>query len=457
MQIKREFNAIKDYCCIGCGTCTLNSSNTVFIDSCGKYNVKYTDQSEANIHRSLMLCPFSTLSDNENVIGKRLFLGSNYKRQDHIGYYLNNYIAHVNDENIRSNASSGGITTWLLTALLEKGLITHAVHVGNSTNGKTLFKYTVSTTAKSVFEGGSSKYYPVEMSSVLEYIRDHEGSYAVVALPCFVKSLRLLQKENILFRKRIKLIISPICGHLKTLNYANFLAWQKGIDPKSLLAVNFRLKLPNKKASQYGTKFSYLSERSILNKEVANSSYKMGTDWGHGMFKYSACDYCDDVVGELADVSVGDAWLPEYIVDPKGNSIVIVRNELVDSMIKAAFDKNELYVKSILPDQVIESQAGGIRNKHEDLQYRLWLKKQKGEWRPIKRVEPSENSVSSKRKRIIELRIKISKLSHKYYREAIDRGRINFFYKRMIPILNRYTVINKGFIFLVKLKIKQIL
>ena len=32
-------------------------------------------------------------------------------------------------------------------------------------------------------------------------------------------------------------------------------------------------------------------------------------DWGMGIFKLGACDYCDDIVGETADISFGDAWL----------------------------------------------------------------------------------------------------------------------------------------------------
>ena len=30
------------------------------------------------------------------------------------------------------------------------------------------------------------------------------------------------------------------------------------------------------------------------------------------MLKYKACDFCDDVFGEVADVVFGDAWVEKY-------------------------------------------------------------------------------------------------------------------------------------------------
>jgi coenzyme F420-reducing hydrogenase beta subunit len=41
--------------------------------------------------------------------------------------------------------------------------------------------------------------------------------------------------------------------------------------------------------------------------------------WGTGLFKSNACDFCDDVTTELADVSL-DAWIP-YNKDGLGNSV----------------------------------------------------------------------------------------------------------------------------------------
>ena len=38
-------------------------------------------------------------------------------------------------------------------------------------------------------------------------------------------------------------------------------------------------------------------------------------DWGAGFFQNPACDACDDVVAETADMSFGDAWVEPYASD----------------------------------------------------------------------------------------------------------------------------------------------
>ena len=39
--------------------------------------------------------------------------------------------------------------------------------------------------------------------------------------------------------------------------------------------------------------------------------------WEYGYFKYKACDFCDDIFAECADITVGDAWLSRYKKDGK--------------------------------------------------------------------------------------------------------------------------------------------
>ena len=45
-------------------------------------------------------------------------------------------------------------------------------------------------------------------------------------------------------------------------------------------------------------------------------------------YEMHRCNLCCDSFGELADISCGDAWLPEYKgSDDKGTSVVVVRSE----------------------------------------------------------------------------------------------------------------------------------
>src|SRR5699024_5729330 len=67
---------------------------------------------------------------------------------------------------------------------------------------------------------------------------------------------------------------------------------------------------------------------------------EVGDMWGTGLFKANACDFCNDVTTELADISLGDAWLDEYKMDGLGNSIIITRSTIANEIIKKGITAN---------------------------------------------------------------------------------------------------------------------
>lgn len=444
MKLTEEIIKIKDNYCIGCGICSAVSNGRIKLDDFGKYNLCTEHFGISETKEILDVCPFSPHVNNENKLADVFLKGEKFLANNILGKFLSNYIGHVKNNDIRMNSSSGGLITWILIKLLENKLITHAIHIGKKEkNEQLLFNYVVSNSKKGVIDGASSKYYPIEMSSVLNFIKNNEGQFAIVALPCFAKGIRNLQLKDEIFKKRIKFVISPICGHLKSINYATFLAWQKNILPGNLDSINFRKKIEGAPSSKYGTQFSYISNNSKKSIIAKNIDFKMGTDWGHGMFKYPACDFCDDIVGEVADISVGDAWLPEYTDDYKGNSVAVVRNLLLDEIIKKGIEVGELKIELVSPEIVERSQIGGIRHKREDLAYRIYLKEKNNEWYPIKRVKASSKH-SYKRKKIIKARIKISALSHKLFKKALLNNDLNYFLKNMKPEIFRYELLYRS-------------
>jgi coenzyme F420 hydrogenase subunit beta len=434
----QEIELIKNNYCIGCGVCSVIDGFKVEFDAYGKYQVNFNDVYESQCKDVLKICPFAFNQLSEDNISSSFFHKTELK-DPFLGCYLNNYIGHVTNEKQRLNSGSGGIITWLLLTLLREQQITDAVFVTKSKSKNTLFEYKISSKTEDIEKGASSKYYPIELSNVLNQIKSNDGSYAIVALPCFTKSIRLLQMQYPIFKKRIKFIISLVCGHLKSKQYAECLAWQKNINYDQLIGINFRKKLSSETASQYGTEFTSKNEFGITNTDVVKTNaIEWGPNWGHGLFKYPVCDYCDDIFGENADISVGDAWLKEYIQDYKGNSIVTTRNIVIDKILKNGIKKNELHIKRVDTQPIVQSQKGGISNKRDDLEYRLYLKKKNQECYPNKRVKPSFSKVSKKRREIIKQRLKISQLSHKTYKMSVDNNNFSLFTATLNPEIERY-------------------
>ena len=179
------------------------------------------------------------------------------------------------------------------------------------------------------------------------------------------------------------------------------------------------------------------------------------TNWGEGMFKYKSCDYCDDVLAETADITIGDAWIPEYTNDSMGTNIIVVRNSQIMNIINKYRD--ELFLEELSEEKIFESQAGGFRHRREGLSYRLYLTDKKNQWRPKKRVD-AENSINKNRKKIYENRIKIYEESFRGYKLAEKSNNFNDFISYMNPIINHYKrLIHGPLIIRVLKKIKRVI
>lgn len=423
-----------DYC-IGCGICASveNSPLSMKLNEDGKY-VPYL--SEENLMESsndyTSVCPFSQKNNVESLIGQAAF--GNFEGihlDDYSGYHLKSYAGYVQENDYRDKGSSGGMGSWIAAKLLETNRVDGIIHVKSSVNkNDVLFDYQVSSDIESLSHGAKSKYYPIEMSQVLKFVKENQGRYAIIGIPCYIKGVRLLEKQDPIIKERIKYHIGLVCGHLKSDMFAKSIGWQLGIEPDKLEYIDFRKKLPNRAANDYG-----VAVRGKNEEYIAPTKSLYTTNWGQGFFKYNACEFCDDVLAETADVTVGDAWLPEYSEDTKGTNVIVVRHPDIQKI----FEEHEksVYLEEIDSEKVYQSQAGGFRHRREGLSYRLYLKDEANEWRPLKRVEPS-NKHTKKRKKIFGKRYNLSKESFNAYKIAKEKGDFQAFINYMDPLVKDY-------------------
>lgn len=385
------------------------------------------------------VCPFSSEAKTEDDIGRSLF-GVDGSYHPMLGYHIATYTGYVAEGEFRAKGSSGGLGKWILYELLRKGLVDAVIQISpeaSENEDGILYGYSVMRDPDEVLNGSKSVYYPVEMSDALSYIREHPGRYAITGIPCFVKALRLLAKQEGVFRDRIKYCVGLICGHLKSRRYADMIGWQFGIRPGDLGAIDFRTKLPGARANEKGV--TVRSIRSLDGEhppEIVQNLF--GTNYNHGFFQYKACNFCDDVVGETSDISVGDAWLDQYLPDGRGTSVLVVRRPEINELIQEALGAGRLHLERVDPEVVVESQAGGFRQRREGLSYRLELADKTGEWRPPKRVQPGEHRLSRKRRQIYELRAQLSERSHQAFKEALETNSFDVFKRSMEPLLDTY-------------------
>lgn len=404
--------------CIGCGVCVAQadaepaSLQHMDLDLFGHYKpvgtAEWLHQRSAGFART---CPFSPSARNEDELAADLFPNAAH-HDPAIGRFQTAYVGYVAEERFREWGSSGGMVSWAATELLRKGLVdgvAHAVAVEDPQRAGRFFQYRISRTEEEIRAGAKSRYYPVEMSEIIKAIRAVPGRYAVVGVPCFIKAVHLLQREDPVIRERVAFTLGLFCGHMKSARLIESFAWQMGVAVTDVQRVEFRLKDPNRPASWYTAHLTLKDGRTVQK----DWWHLADGDWGAGFFQNSACNFCDDVVAETADISFGDAWVEPYTSDGRGTNVVIVRSPVLQNLVAAAIEEGRLKLDTVDEKFVEQTQAAGLRQRREGLAYRLtW---HRPGIRPRKRVAPDSHRQALRRKLIYRMRSQITAWSHRVF------------------------------------------
>jgi coenzyme F420-reducing hydrogenase beta subunit len=399
--------------CIGCGSCVAREPAAhVQLDRFGNYrpagDPRWLSARSADLART---CPFSPVARNEDELAAELFPQA-ARAHPLLGRYESAYVGYVEEDRFRDEGSSGGLSSWVLAELLRSDLVdgvAHVVAADDPGRDGRFFHYRISRTEEEIRAGAKSRYYPVELSEVLRTIRSVPGRYAVVGVPCFVKAVQLLRREDPVVRERIAFTVGLFCGHMKSARLVESFALQMGVAIEDVQSVDFRLKDAGRPANWYRASLTLRDGRT----EQMDWWDLADGDWGSGFFQNSACNACDDVVGETADISLGDAWVEPYTSDGRGTNVAIVRSPVLARLLENGAAAGRLHLEPAGEELLVETQAAGFRQRREGLSYRLsW--RQRG-LRPRKRVAPQRSGLSWRRKLIYRMRSLISYWSHRVF------------------------------------------
>lgn len=409
--------------CIGCGSCVAQSRSEqparfarnseaprMRLDAHGELKPQgpaaWLRQGPAAFSRT---CPFSPAARNETELAANLFPGAVHDDLL-VGRFDAAYVGHADEENFRAQGSSGGMVSWTAAALLRAGLVDAVAHVLPS-GGDRFFRYGLSRTPEEIGTGAKSRYYPVEMSEVLETIRAVPGRYAVVGVPCFIKAVQLLRREDPLMRERIAFTLGLFCGHMKSARLVESFAYQMDVNVEDIRSVEYRLKDERRPANWYTAQFVLRDGRSVQR----DWFHLAEGDWGSGFFQNEACNFCDDVVSETADISFGDAWVEPYASDGRGTNVVIVRSPVLHELVANAMAEGRLKLAPVDAAFLAQTQAAGFRQRREGLAYRLsWRRRG---LQPVKRVPPGR-ALPWRRKLIYRMRAAITRWSRHLFAAA---------------------------------------
>ena len=415
--------------CIGCGLCVaLCPAGTLVIgfNESGVYSVR--DKRGGCLESCdlcLRVCPFSDYSEDEDTLGKELFgTLASIRHSCETGYYLGSFVGYSKVGAHRENGASGGLATFVLEALLREGLVDKVACVEATGDPGKMFRYTLCSGAEEIRGCSGSCYYPVEMSEVIGRILREEGRYAIVGLPCFCKAVRLAMRRIPELRQRVKFILGLVCGQLKSKLFAECICAMGGGHPHTLRRADFRVKDSGRPAWDFGMRL--LSSEAGQGERAVLVHWTEGIDriWSDRYFTPNSCNFCDDVFAEVADASFMDAWLARYCGDPRGHSIVVLRNGQLWDILGRESDKGTIEMRELEIAEVIASQSELLEVKRKDLLERSRLAEEAGQAVPKKRLQLCGGRLSAVSKRIVKLTWRVSgRSAERWLNSGKDVGR----------------------------------
>jgi coenzyme F420 hydrogenase subunit beta len=382
----KQFNIIDSVVnqdlCTGCGACMYKiQSNDLKMDwnQEGFLVPTKKNSSVQIIESAIYVCPFNPQPAEEVRTENELadiFLQEAPNHHPKVGRYFNNYVGY--SEQYRLTSSSGGIATYILNELFKQNLIDAVITVGEGKNNH--YEYKLVKSKEELRSTSKTKYYPVTMAEVLNELKSFDGKIAVVGIGCFIKSVRLLQHYHAELKEKIVFTVGIICGGLKSNFFAEYLANKAGVVDTRFSKPEFRIKDYNSSASDYA--FGCVD---VTGEDKLIKMQTVGDMWGTGMFKCNACDFCDDVTTELADVSLGDAWILPYNLDGKGTNVIVTRSALAEELINNGIQTEKLKVQALSFETFLSSQQGSFNHRQKALKYRIQKVEKQGAVIPPKR------------------------------------------------------------------------
>jgi coenzyme F420 hydrogenase subunit beta len=282
-----------------------------------------------------------------------------------LGDLVATFVGHSTYDNERAQASSGGLATRVLKALMVRGEIDAAVVVAGSDERVPLFEATIARTPEEIQSATGSRYYPIEFSKPLQALRESGERFALVGLPCAITGVRLGMQRYSWLEEQCRALLGLTCGHLVSTHYTSFLASVSGVTPSDLREVNYRHGVGAAGAGDYT--FVATGADGTTGDEIpfATRGGIPAAVWGSRLLTPGACFRCTDLFAVDADLTLMDAWLPEYREEPAGTSLAVVRSEQMLDLLQDEWDSDRLHLEPIDSERVVESQSGGLRHRRQ--------------------------------------------------------------------------------------------
>ncbi|HEX3026024.1 MAG TPA: Coenzyme F420 hydrogenase/dehydrogenase, beta subunit C-terminal domain, partial [Clostridia bacterium] len=335
--------------CCGCGACAgICCRIRMTEDRLGEYSPQFSGPCGGS-GKCAEVCPMNA----DSRCSLTAFGEWGEKKEESIGQYADCYTVPAREEQKRENSAA---LAGLFRLLLSSGEADSVIYPARTEDPAKFYDYRICTDPDLLRACPGFFCFPLEISGVLRYIKNKPGKYAVAALPCGVKALRLAMMLDVVIAQRITYIIGISCLQNKSRGWLEYCSEQSRFG-RDLISAELLRRTSESGEALYEYSFVYSdgSKRFVPFPKAA---------WKNRIHTLKGCGSCDDLFAEDADVTlIGDN--PVFGIR---DEMLIVRSNRIQKLVTAPESKMGLV--KIEASALLEKTASQIAFDRASVFYR---------------------------------------------------------------------------------------